>query len=394
MATTTRPLRLHNHDATPRAGVRTVGVEEEFLLVDGRTGVPVPLAAAVIARAADASRDPVAARRRTAAGPRVKFELQQEMVEVTTLPRSDLAQLRDDLRELRRDADRAARDVGARLAALATSPLPAVPRLSPFPRYQAISRTLGVTCDEQLTCGCHVHVAVESDEEGVGVLDRMRPWLPVLAAVATNSPYWNGQDTGYASYRTQAWSRWPTTGPTDVFGSARRYHELVDELIATGTPLDEDMVYFDARLSRHYPTVEIRVADVCLEVEDAALVAGLARALVDTAALEWRSGVTPASDPTALLRLASWRASRSGTDGDLLHPRLHRLRPAAEVLDALVEHVRPALERSGDLADVRLGVERLLQRGTGARAQRRVVADGGGLDAVVAYAVERTCAAG
>lgn len=83
-----------------------------------------------------------------------------------------------------------------------------------------MSERMGLTCAEQLTCGCHVHVAVHDPEEGVAVLDRIRPWLPVLVAVAANSPYRNGADSGYAGFRTQAWSRWPGTGPTDVFRSA------------------------------------------------------------------------------------------------------------------------------------------------------------------------------
>jgi len=78
----------------------------------------------------------------------------------------------------------------------------------------------GLTCAEQLTCGCHVHVAVSSDEERVAVLDRIRPWLAVLTALTNNSPFWNGADTGYAGYRTQAWNHWPATGPTELFGSA------------------------------------------------------------------------------------------------------------------------------------------------------------------------------
>lgn len=379
--------------ADPRPAVRTVGVEEEYLLVDAATGAPVPLAPAIIARSTTASPEPIPGSGRGASGtPNLGFELQQEMVEVATPPRTEVAQLRADLRALRREADTAARDVGARVAALATSPLPAVPRLSPSRRYEAMSRELGVTCDEQLTCGCHVHVAVESDEEGVGVLDRLRPWLPALAAVAANSPFWNGRDTGYASYRAQAWSRWPGTGPTDVFGSARGYRDLVEEMVRTGTLLDEGMVYFDARLSCRYPTVEIRVADVCLEVDDAVLVATLARALVDTAAAAWRAGLPAPADPTPLLRLASWRSSRDGVDGSLLHPRTHQLRPAAEVLGTLLDHVLPALERNGDLAEVQRGLDRVLRRGTGARAQRQVAGRTGRLDAVVAYATERTCA--
>ena len=155
------------------------------------------------------------------------------------------------------------------------------PELTVKSRYQAMTEHFGLTTSEQLTCGCHVHVGVESPEEGVAVLDRIRPWLPVLLAISANSPYWQGQDTGYASFRSQAWNRFPSAGPTGVFGSVEGYRSYADALVATGVLLDHAMIYFDARLSDRYPTVELRVADTVL-------IATLARALVETAVTSWR----------------------------------------------------------------------------------------------------------
>jgi glutamate---cysteine ligase / carboxylate-amine ligase len=382
---------LDLHPTTRRIDVRpptrSVGVEEELLLVDPHDGHAVPLAGELLA--SSRSTAGVAGSRFAA----LQAELQQQQVETATPPRTGLADLAADLRGRRSLADALARSVGARVAALATSPLPAQPRLTPHvARYRTMSREFGLTCAEQLTCGCHVHVAVTSDEEGVAVLDRIRPWLPVLTAVATNSPYWNGVDTGYAGFRTQAWSRWPGTGPTDLFGSAAAYHAAVSAMLGTGSLLDEGMVYFDARLSRRYPTVEVRVADVCLDVDDAVLVAALARGLVDTAAAQWRAGVPAAAVPTAMLRLATWRASRSGVDDGLVDPLDQRLRPAAVVVESLVDHLRPALLANGDLGLVEVLVDQLLARGSGARHQRRVAGATGRLSDVVADAVERTSA--
>ena len=151
------------------------------------------------------------------------------------------------------------------------------------------------------------------------------------------------------------------------------------------------MVYFDARLSARYPTVEVRVADVCLRVEDAVLVAVLSRGLVDTAAAQWRAGVAAPTVPAALVRLATWRAGRSGLDDVLLHPADLRPRPAREVVADLVEHLRPALDASGDLALVEAQLADLLDRGTGASRQRLVHARTGRLADVVLDAVEVTC---
>jgi carboxylate-amine ligase len=371
--------------AVPAAGLRTVGVEEELLLVDSISGYPVAAAGVL----AGPVRSPVAGLPPLAT---LDTELQQEQVETATAPCADLSRLAEQLRELRRRADDQARSAGARVAALATSPLPVTPHLTPQGRYQAISRHLGLTCSEQLTCGCHVHVAVSSDEEGVAVLDRIRPWLAVLTALSNNSPYWNGLDTGYAGFRTQAWSRWPGTGPSELFGTAAAYHERVGQMLGTGTPLDTAMVYFDARLSDSYPTVEIRVADVCADVEDTVLLAALARALVETAADEWRNGVPPDPVCATVLRLAAWRASRYGLDGPLVHPRSHRLSPTEDVVEALRQHLYPALAASGDLALVDVLLEQVLHRGSGASRQRQVARSSGDLSAVVADVVDRTCA--
>jgi carboxylate-amine ligase len=228
-----------------------------------------------------------------------------------------------------------------------------------------------------------VHVAVSSDEEAVAALDRIRPWLPPLLALSANSPFWRGEDSGYASYRRQVWSGWPSAGPTEAFGSAAAYRELVDAMVGSGTILDEGMVYFDARPSRQHPTLEVRVADVCREPDDAVLVAALVRGLVETAVRSWRAGEPAPPVRAELLKLASWRAARSGLDESLLAPRTWRPAPAGDVVDLLVAHVRPALDDAGDSDTVAELLAAVRGRGTGAVRQRAVLARGGDLRAVV-----------
>ena len=317
-------------------------------------------------------------------------ELKAQQIELGTDVCGTLTELAAQLRHWRSRAEAAAASVGARVAALATSPVPVDPIATAGDRYTRLHEAFGLTAAEMLTCGCHVHVSVADDDEGVAVLDRIRIWLPVLTALSANSPFWQGTDSGYASFRSQAWQRWPSAGPNDPFGSAQAYHRLVDDVLGTGTLLDSGMLYFDARLSARWPTVEIRTADVLLRVEDAVTLAGLARGLVETAAREAREG-TPAPDVRSeLLRLASWRAGRSGLNGDLVHPRTGRPAPAAAVLEALVEHVRPALTETGDVDRVTQGVAELLRRGTGADLQRRVHQETGDPRAVVRAAVAVT----
>jgi glutamate---cysteine ligase / carboxylate-amine ligase len=366
--------------------VRSLGIEEELLIVDAGTGHPVALSERVKERAPSRLREAenVASEGGDGApGGHVSSELQQEQVEIDTPPRTELADLVRDLRAWRTATGEAASEFGACVVAAGASPLPVTPSPSVDPRYAAIVERFGLTARQQLTCGCHVHVGVASDEEAVGVLDRIRAWLPALLAISANSPFWQGEDTGFASFRSQAWGRWPTAGPTDVFGSARSYHSSVDDLLDTGVLLDRRMVYFDARLSASFPTVEIRVADVCLDVEDSVLVAALCRALVDTAAAAWAFGHEAPNVPTDLLRLATWRAGHDGVDGSLLDVPTARPRAAAEVIGDLLLQVTPALAKAGDLELVERQLAAVMRRGTGARRQREVRARGD-LEGVVA----------
>jgi carboxylate-amine ligase len=154
--------------------------------------------------------------------------------------------------------------------------------------------------------------------------------------------------------------------------------------------MDEGMIYFDARLSSHYPTVEIRVPDVCQRVEDAVLVAGLARALVDTAATGWRQAEPAPDVPAMVVRGAGWHAARWGLGDHLVDPRDGVPRAAGQVFEALLRHVEPALRASGDADLVAAGVDRVLARGNGATRQRAVYQRLSSVHAVVLDAVETT----
>jgi glutamate---cysteine ligase / carboxylate-amine ligase len=371
--------------------MRTFGVEEELLLVNANSGGPVALADQVVRPGTGADTGTAAA------GDMPTRELQREQIETGTAVCSSLDELAAQLTERRTLAARAARRRGAEVVALATSPLPVKPSVTLDERYVKMAEQYALTAQEQLTCGCHVHVSVDSEDEGVAVLDRIRPWLPPLLALSANSPFWQGRDTRYASYRRQVWGRWPSAGPTGLFGSPQEYHDTVGAMLRTGALLDEDMIYFDARLSRHYPTVEIRVPDVCMRVSDAVLLASLARALVETAVREWRQGVPPQPVRTEVLHLAAWRASRFGLDGELVDPVTGRAAPGEAVIRMLLGHAGAALAdadadsgRPGTTTDL---AGALLARGNGAAAQRRIYARTGDLAAVVRNAVAQTLSA-
>ena len=359
---------------------RTVGVEEELLVVDPRTARPVPYAADVLG---EDPRDENAGLDTRPA----EAELMQQQVEVQTKPCSTLAELRTEIVNERATVSAIASRQDLAVAPLATSPFAVDHQMTVKPRYRRLAERFGPIVDAQLVCGCHLHVSMNSREEGVGVLDRVRPWLAPLLAISANSPYWQGEDTSYASYRTPVWSRWPSAGPTEEFGSLEAYDAMLAALIESGAALDPAATYFDVRLAAEHPTVEMRVADVCLDPDSVLLLAALARGLVEWAADEWAADKPAGPVRTALLRAASWRAARYGLSGELLDPETFAPKPAAAVLRQLLDLVRPSLAGYGDDTYVAELVEQVLVNGTGSERQRGAVAGSGRLEDAVRLAV-------
>jgi carboxylate-amine ligase len=359
--------------------MRTFGVEEELLLIDPRTGAPLALSPQALSNA-PAVDD----------GPELDYEIQQEMIETQSRPHTLTTDLLADVAAGRALADSMVQPLGGRAVALAASPFRFRPHPTRNPRYDEMVQRYGVTAWRTLACGLHVHVAIESREEGVAVLDRIRNWLPVLLALSANSPYADGADTGYASFRFTAWHQWQSAGPTDVFGSVEAYDAFEEELVATEVIMDAGMLYFDARLSHKRPTVEVRITDVCLDPRDTVVLAALVRGLVDTAALEAKAGVPPVRMSSAALRLAAWQASLTGVTGRLPHPQHGHGTNTTDSVAALVDHVRPALIANGDLDDVEEGLKRIFARGGGAGDQRRAYARRGALLDVIDEAVAIT----
>ncbi|MET1059747.1 MAG: glutamate--cysteine ligase [Nocardioides sp.] len=366
--------------------VRKLGIEEELLLADVATGELRPVSREVIAACAPSpgSED----------GVQIKHEFFLSQVEVASSPRAEVGAIRDELTGARERIAVAGAEWGVVPLAV---PGPVLARaaerqddFSPGERYAEIDRHYGDVARRSLMCALHVHVEVADDEEGVAVIDRLRPWIPVLLAISANSPYWEGRDSGYASWRSRVWNLWPTGGPGELFGDAATYHAVADDMVRRGAALDLAMVNLDVRLSHRYPTVEFRMADVCTDIDDALLVAALARALVTHAASRWRAGDPPEPWRVDELRAAAWRAARFGLSDTLVSPESRVLTDAGEVLEQLVAMLTEPLERAGDLGLVARGLAVLQARGNGASRQRAAFAETGDLSGVVADLGART----
>jgi carboxylate-amine ligase len=201
-------------------------------------------------------------------------------------------------------------------------------------------------------------------------MDRARPYLPVLLAMTGSSPFHGGIDTGYESYRTVWWSRWPVTGIPEHFGSAERYLEVVEGMVVSGVVADASNLYWDVRPSWHLPTLEFRLADVCTDVDAAVLHAALVRSLVRVLAGRAQRGEECPQPRAELLRAARWRAARHGLSGELFDPVLGSLVEAREAVHRFLAELADDLRAHGEWDEVCGLVQQLFVRGTSAFRQR------------------------
>lgn len=341
----------------------TFGIEEELMVVDAGTGDLVGRGPDLIEAA------------RPELGELVVSELNRCQVETNTDVCSDLDEAAHQLTDLRAVLDRAGRPLGLRPLALASHPWSAWHDQTvntDTAHYRALLSTYQQVARETVICGCHVHVGIDDEDDRVRAMVGVLPWLPCLLALSANSPWWQGSDTGYASYRTLVWKAWPTATMPPVLADHAEFEALVDALRRAEAIDDASALYWYVRPSAKLPTLEFRVADTCLRVDDAVTIAGLARALTVTA-VDAGPGPVP---PAALLDNALWRAARYGLEDRLVDPTNGELRPAADVIGAMVRHAGPALADHGDEERVEAGVEAILAEGNGAAMQRAVLGAG------------------
>ncbi len=314
----------------------TMGVEEEFILLDSDTGALAPVASQLLADLEGH------------AG--IKPEAMRYQLETVTGVCASLEQVAREVAQRREIAAEAAERLGCHLVASGVAPgcLPGLAPLTDHPRYRELARRHPRLVATTGTCGCHVHIGIPSREMGLQVIGRLRPWLATLLAISANSPIADHRDTSWASWRYRRWSRWPSATAPRAWPSVEDYDAEVRALIRSGKILDERSVYFYARLSPRYPTVEVRVMDTCLSADDTVLVAALVRAMVATAMEDVRAGtpVTPLPDHHVAAALRA--AARYGPGG---------------LTVALPDRIALAEPVSTRLAE-------FVQRGTGAERQR------------------------
>jgi carboxylate-amine ligase len=357
----------------------TVGVEEEFQIVDPQTWELRSHVSELLASSA------------TSLGDQIKRELHQSIVEVGTKICQDVGELREEIFRIRRELTGAAERVGLCVAAAGTHPfsLWEDQALSPGVRYDGIVEELQQLARSLLIFGLHVHVAVPDRAAMIDLMNEVRYFLPHLLALSTSSPFWMGKNTGLKSYRTTVFRRFPRTGVPSHFNSWSEYENYVRLLVDLHCIEDAKKIWWDVRPHPTFGTLEFRVCDVTTRPEAAIMIAALCQAIVVKLHRLYAKNLGFRQYRRALIEENKWRAARWGLDGKLIDFGKRAEVPMRQLALELLDFVDDVVDELGSRREVEY-VHRVLEEGTSADRQLAVYKETGDLRAVVRSIVEET----
>ncbi|WP_166824862.1 carboxylate-amine ligase [Thalassoroseus pseudoceratinae] len=358
----------------------SLGIEEEYQLVHPVTRELRPRAKRVMTEShPDRSDD-------------IQHELRLSQIETASQICDGLDDVRRELVRLRTETVVATEHADAHLVAAGTHPFSHWEEqpFTPQKRYGKLADDFQQLAREQVIFGCHVHVGSSDREMSVQILNRSREWLGSLLALSASSPFWLSEDTGYASFRTNIWIRWPLAGPPYSFSSHSEYRQVVQSLVDAEVIEDETKVYWDIRIPARLPTVEFRIADVCTTIDEAVMIAGLIQGLARTAVREVEADMPSRDARPEIVRTAHWHAARYGLSKTLVDVRSAKAIPAEKHIEQFLEELRPALEELGTWSEVSRLVHQTLANGNSAMRQRKVYEKTHRFEDVIDHLVEET----
>ena len=340
----------------------TIGIEEEYLLIDPKTG--------------NLANDPPASILKECEkrlGKQVTPELLRSQIETGTKACGSISEVTADLAALRR----CIRDVTAEhgLAFIAASTHPTAlwdeQKRTDRERYETLIEDLQAPARRLLISGMHVHVGIDDDDMRIDLMNQVAYFLPHLLALSTSSPFWNGQETGLMSYRLAVWRELPRTGLPPHFQSYSEYKRTVDTLVQAGVIEDSTKIWWDVRPSDRFPTLEMRMTDICTRLEDTICIAALYRCLLR---MLWRLRQDNQSwrrYDRFMVAENAWRAQRYGFDQGLIDFGKRRIVPYPELLEEILRHIKEDAEHFDCVAEVE-HARTILKRGTSAHRQLAV----------------------
>jgi carboxylate-amine ligase len=304
-------------------------------------------------------------------------EMLEPQVEIATPPCLDFAEARRHLAGLRSTIGDMAREQGLSIMASGTHPLAVWSRVRPNsqPRYGKVMHDLQMVGSRTVVCGMHVHVEVPDLGMRVDIMNRMQPYLPLLLALSTSSPFWQAQRTGLLGYRLAAYRELPRTGLPDLFDGQADYQRYIDTLVSARAIEDSSYIWWVIRPSLKHPTIELRVADSCTRVDDTLAIAALYRCLVRRLSLDpaLNAGRTGAS--RAITDENCWRAQRYGIHGSFVDEKTRSAMPVSDMLNETLDQVEGDAKALGCERELDL-TRWILARGTSADQQLTLYTEG------------------
>jgi carboxylate-amine ligase len=341
------------------------GIEEEFFLVDAATG-------ALGTPALDRLMHDARAR----LGDIVTSELLQSQIEIA----SPILRSHDEAREVMARSRVALSEVvaehGLQIVAASTHPLGVWQEqlITEKRRYDQLIADFRIITERNLVCGLHIHVAVPENVDRIDVMNRAMHWLPMFLALSTSSPFWNSRVTGLLSYRQALYDEWPRSGIPDFFRDEADYQAFADRMQAAGAISDSSQLWWAIRPALRYPTLEMRIGDMCTRLDDALAIAALFRNLVATLVANPDMGKVHSTHTRRLIDENRWRAKRDGIKADFILETSNEVVPLTKVVRDLMSTCGEQIDRLGSATALE-PIERILNEGTSAHQQLRIYND-------------------
>jgi len=323
---------------------------------------------------------------------RVKPEMHQSVVEIGTGICRTIQEAREDLVHIRRQMIGLARQNGLRIAGGGTHPFAKwhTQEIYPDERYATIVEDLKMVARANLIFGLHVHIGIEDREDAIQIMNGARYFLPHLLALSTNSPFWLGMETGLSSYRCKVFDKFPRTNVPDVFQSWGEFEGFVDLLIKTHCIDNAKKIWWDIRPHPHFPTLEFRVCDMQMRVDESIAIAALCQAIIAKLWQLHEQNLTFRHYSRALIMENKWRAARYGINGKLIDFGKQEEVPFASLMDEILEFVGDVVDELGSREEISYIQNVMMKEGTGADRQLRVWNETQDLTKVVDYMIEET----
>lgn len=357
----------------------TIGIEEEYQIIDVESRDLVSHVSKIIEGS------------KATLSENLKHEMHESMIEMETGICSNIKEARAELTELRRDLIRIAHEQNLRVSGGGTHPFSHWKEntITQGERYIKIVDDMGDVARENLIFGLHVHIGIPNREEGVRIQNVVRYFLPHVYALSTNSPFWIGRNTGFKSYRQEVFAKFPRTGIPSYFSSLAEFDSYIDLMIKTGTIDNAKKIWWDLRVHPFYPTIEFRICDMPLRLDETVCLAAIMQALVAKIYKLHQQNLSFRSYRRLLLNENKWRASKKGIEAELIDFGKEKSIPYSELLGEVLEFIDDVVDELDCRKEVEYAWE-ILKNGTGADRQLEIYRETGDLTKVVDYMVSET----